>query len=220
GTAGASPRAPSPTPQPSAPLGPAQSLPPQKARGEPADPRSAVSATGWVPYELLPGPPPFVGDNPVSVAYQHVREDPRPPSDLNREVSPDVDAIVLKALAKNRANRYQSAAEMRGDLLRAAAGRPVLATPAMRQGEQPPLPLRGRRPTGPMARVTASGRRASPSALVALPLLGLLAVAALGAGLYLAGRTPQSQVPELIGLTAPQAQTRLSQAKLNGSGKI
>ena len=77
------------------------------------------------------GHPPFVGDSPVSVAYQHVREDPRPPSDINRDVPPDVDAIVLKALAKNPLNRYQSAQEMRADVLRAAAGRPVLATPVM-----------------------------------------------------------------------------------------
>jgi serine/threonine-protein kinase len=95
----------------------------------------------------------------------------------------------------------------------------------LRESQQPALPppparLAGNRHTGTMPRVTAPRRRTSTWAVVALTLLGILAVGALGAGLYLAGRTPQSQVPELIGLTAPQAQSRLSQAKLNGSGKI
>src|SRR6185312_2813445 len=86
-------------------------------------------------FELVVGHPPFVGDSPVSVAYQHVREDPRAPSDINREVPPEIDAIVLKALAKNPLNRYQSAQEMRADALRAVSGRPVLATPVMNEAE-------------------------------------------------------------------------------------
>jgi len=85
-------------------------------------------------YELVCGQPPFVGDSPVSVAYQHVREDAKTPSLINRDVPPAVDAIVLKALAKNPLNRYQSAGEMRADTLRAAAGRPVYAEPV-----QPPV---------------------------------------------------------------------------------
>jgi serine/threonine protein kinase len=116
--------------QTSAVIGTAQYLSPEQARGESVDARSDVYATGCVLYELLCGQPPFVGDSPVSVAYQHVREDARPPSLLNRDVPPAVDAVVLKALAKNPLNRYQSAAEMRADLLRAAAGRPVYADPA------------------------------------------------------------------------------------------
>src|SRR2546423_4450127 len=172
--------------QTSAVIGTAQYLSPEQARGEPVDARSDVYATGCVLYELLTGHPPFVGDNPVSVAYQHVREDPRPPSDSNRDVPPDVDAVVLKALAKNRMNRYQSAAEMRGDLLLAAAGRPVLATPVMREIEPAPLPpppprVIGNRPTGTMARVgTPSRRRTSTWVLVGLSILGILAVIALG----------------------------------------
>ena len=69
----------------------------------------------------------------MSVAYQHVREDAKPPSLSNRDVSPAVDAIVLKALAKNPLNRYQSAGEMRADVLRAAAGRPVYAEPVLQR---------------------------------------------------------------------------------------
>jgi serine/threonine-protein kinase len=211
--------------QTSAVIGTAQYLSPEQARGEPVDARSDVYATGCVLYELLVGQPPFVGDNPVSVAYQHVREDPRPPSDSNREVSPDIDAIVLKALAKNRANRYQSAAEMRGDLLRAAAGRPVLATPVLREADPPPLapqPTRavGNRQTGTMARVNPPRRGPSSAALIALTLLGVLAVAALGVGLYLASKPHLSPVPQLVGLTSAQAQIKLDQAKLNGKSTV
>src|SRR3954469_2874786 len=121
--------------QTSAVIGTAQYLSPEQARGEAVDARSDVYATGCVLFELLCGHPPFVGDSPVSVAYQHVREAPPTPSDVNPDVPPDVDAIVLKALAKNPLNRYQSAQEMRADALRAVSGRPVLATPVMTEAE-------------------------------------------------------------------------------------
>src|SRR5665811_1375945 len=93
--------------QTSAVIGTAQYLSPEQARGESVDARSDVYATGCVLFELLCGHPPFVGDSPVSVAYQHVREEPKAPSVSNRDVSPAIDSIVLKALAKNPLNRYQ-----------------------------------------------------------------------------------------------------------------
>jgi eukaryotic-like serine/threonine-protein kinase len=71
---------------------------------------------------MLTGEPPFVGDSPVAVAYQHVRKDPVPPSQRHDGISPELDAVVLKALAKNPENRYQSAAEMRTDLIRVHSG--------------------------------------------------------------------------------------------------
>jgi serine/threonine-protein kinase len=112
--------------QTAAVIGTAQYLSPEQARGEAVDARSDVYASGCVLFELLTGEPPFTGDSPVAVAYQHVREDPKPPSSLNPQVNPALDAIVLKAMAKNPANRYQSAAEMRGDLVRVLSGqRPV-----------------------------------------------------------------------------------------------
>jgi serine/threonine protein kinase len=121
--------------QTSAVIGTAQYLSPEQARGESVDARSDVYAAGCVLFELVIGHPPFVGDSPVSVAYQHVREEPRVPSSVNREVPPEIDAIVLKALSKNPLNRYQSAQEMRADALRAVSGRPVMATPVMNQAE-------------------------------------------------------------------------------------
>jgi serine/threonine-protein kinase len=90
-------------------------------------------------FELLTGNPPFTGDSPVAVAYQHVREDPALPSSLNPDISPELDAIVLKAMAKNPINRYQSAAEMRADLNRAIAGQTVLAEPVMSADERTTL---------------------------------------------------------------------------------
>jgi len=117
--------------QTAAVIGTAQYLSPEQARGEPVDPRSDVYSTGCLLYELLTGSPPFTGDSPVAVAYQHVREDPIPPSQLNRDISPAIDSIVLKSMAKNPANRYQSAAEMRDDIERALSGAPVQATPVL-----------------------------------------------------------------------------------------
>ena len=117
--------------QTAAVIGTAQYLSPEQARGEVVDARSDVYSTGCLLYELLTGRPPFVGDSPVSVAYQHVREDAVPPSFLVPDIAPSVDAIVMKALAKNALNRYQTAAEMEADIRRALAGRPVLATPVL-----------------------------------------------------------------------------------------
>jgi len=117
--------------QTAAVIGTAQYLSPEQARGEPVDPRSDVYSTGCLLYELLTGSPPFTGDSAVAVAYQHVREDPIPPSQLNSDISPAIDSIVLKAMAKNPANRYQSAADMRDDIERALAGVPVQATPLL-----------------------------------------------------------------------------------------
>ncbi|MDI2132851.1 Stk1 family PASTA domain-containing Ser/Thr kinase [Yinghuangia seranimata] len=113
--------------QTAAVIGTAQYLSPEQARGETVDARSDLYSTGCLLYELLTERPPFVGDSPVAVAYQHVREDPLPPSAYDPEVSPTIDAIVLKSLAKNPDNRYQSADEMRADLERALHGMPVAA---------------------------------------------------------------------------------------------
>jgi eukaryotic-like serine/threonine-protein kinase len=113
--------------QTAAVLGTAQYLSPEQARGEPVDARSDIYSTGCLLFELLTGRPPFVGDSPVSVAYQHVRETPERPSLYNPEVTDDVDAIVAKALTKRIDSRYQSASEMREDIERALAGQSVTA---------------------------------------------------------------------------------------------
>ncbi|MFC5823338.1 Stk1 family PASTA domain-containing Ser/Thr kinase [Nonomuraea insulae] len=106
-------------------IGTAQYLSPEQARGERVDARSDIYSTGCVLYELLTGQPPFTGDSPVAIAYQHVREEPIPPSQIDREIPPWADAIVLKAMAKDPAHRYQNAGEMRADIQRAMSGAPV-----------------------------------------------------------------------------------------------
>ncbi|GIJ38876.1 Stk1 family PASTA domain-containing Ser/Thr kinase [Micromonospora andamanensis] len=203
--------------QTSAVIGTAQYLSPEQARGEAVDARSDVYAAGCVLFELVCGHPPFVGDSPVSVAYQHVREAPPTPSDLNPDVNPAVDAIVLKALSKNPLNRYQSAGEMRADLLRAAAGRPVMATPVMREDETVAMAAAGRPgyPSGGAtqtrqipARVGDPRQRKASSWLIAtFAALGVLAVIALVAALLLNQRDdPQdAPVPTVTGLSQADA---------------
>jgi eukaryotic-like serine/threonine-protein kinase len=108
-------------------IGTAQYLSPEQARGERVDARSDLYSTGCLLYELLTGRPPFTGDSPVAIAYQHVKEAPIPPSQIDPEVPPWADAIVLKSMEKDPADRYQSAGEMRNDIQRALSGAPVAA---------------------------------------------------------------------------------------------
>src|SRR5205814_8609005 len=92
----------------SAVLGTAQYLSPEQARGEVVDSRSDLYSTGCLLYELLTGRPPFVRDRPGSVPYQHVREAPIPPSTLDADVPPPVEAVVMKSLQKRPADRYDT----------------------------------------------------------------------------------------------------------------
>ncbi|MEU4091081.1 Stk1 family PASTA domain-containing Ser/Thr kinase [Streptomyces sp. NPDC026673] len=117
--------------QTAAVIGTAQYLSPEQAKGESVDARSDLYSTGCLLYELLTVRPPFVGDSPVAVAYQHVREEPQPPSVYDPEVTPSMDAIVLKALTKDPDYRYQSADEMRADIEACLDGQPVGATVAL-----------------------------------------------------------------------------------------
>ncbi|MBG0560525.1 Stk1 family PASTA domain-containing Ser/Thr kinase [Actinoplanes aureus] len=219
--------------QTSAVIGTAQYLSPEQARGESVDARSDVYAAGCVLFELVIGHPPFVGDSPVSVAYQHVREDPRTPSSISRDIPPEVDAIVLKALAKNPLNRYQSAQEMRADALRAVSGRPVMATPVMSQAEtvamtgagqwQPQGATTVQRPV-PAAVAPRKPENKSSWVLAALAGLAFLVVVVLGVALALSNRDndntptdPQTvAMPTLVGLTADEAKAELAKVQLTG----
>jgi len=125
--------------QTAAVIGTAQYLSPEQARGDSVDARSDVYSLGCVLYEILTGEPPFTGDSPVSVAYQHVREDPVPPSKRHEGISADLDAVVLKALAKNPDNRYQTAAEMRADLVRVHNGETPEAPKVLTDAERTSL---------------------------------------------------------------------------------
>jgi serine/threonine-protein kinase len=204
--------------QTAAVVGTAQYLSPEQARGEPVDSRSDVYSAGCLLYELLTGRPPFVGDSPVAVAYQHVREPAAPPSDHDTEVTPAVDAIVMKALAKRVEDRYQSAAAMRSDIERYLAGHPVTVAP-------PPPPEPPTTVTDPTAVVAPvplpveeedDDRGTRPGLLIFLALLLLLV---LGLAAYLlpkmfASPNDQVQVPDLSGMTEQKARTALGDAGL------
>jgi serine/threonine-protein kinase len=109
-------------------VGTAQYLSPEQALGRPVDARSDLYSTGCLLYELLAVRPPFTGESPVAVAYQHVQEEPLPPSVYDPGLAPEIDAIVLRALAKDPAYRYQSADEMRADIEAYLDGRAVAAS--------------------------------------------------------------------------------------------
>ncbi len=209
--------------QTAAVVGTAQYLSPEQARGEPVDSRSDVYSAGCLLYELLTGRPPFVGDSPVAVAYQHVREPASPPSDHDDELSPELDAIVMKSLAKRVEDRYQSAAAMRSDIERYLAGHPVHAVP-------PPLPVDDS-PTSvsnPTTVVTPvpppdeafddeDERGTRPGLLIFLALVLLLV---LGLAAYLlpkmfASPNNQVQVPQVVGLSASAARTAIGNANLS-----
>src|SRR5262249_9445762 len=107
-------------------VGTAQYMSPEQARGERVDARSDLYSLGCLLYELLTGRPPFPGDSAVAIAYQHVRQSPAPPSEADSEIPHWADAIVLKAMAKTPADRYQNAAQMRADIRSALSAPPLV----------------------------------------------------------------------------------------------
>jgi len=106
-------------------IGTAQYLSPEQAKGAPVDQTSDLYSVGVVLYELLTGVVPFSGDTPVEIAMKHLSSTPEPPSAKRSEVPRDLDMIVMRALAKDPADRYQSAEEMDADLARVARGASV-----------------------------------------------------------------------------------------------
>jgi len=110
-------------------MGTATYFSPEQAQGYGVDQRSDVYSLGVVLYEMVTGKPPFAGDNPLTIAYKHVREEPVAPRQLNPAIPAAFEAIVLQAMAKDPADRYASAEDLRADLVRYQQGRPVMAAP-------------------------------------------------------------------------------------------
>ncbi len=203
-------------------IGTAQYLSPEQARGETVDARSDVYSTGCLFYELVTGVPPFQGDSPVAVAYQHVRENPVMPSARNPEVPRAVDSIVMKALAKNQLNRYQSAGDMRQDLQRALADQPVSAEAVMTDAERtqfiartPPPPIALRRPDYVPDDGDDHRRTGLIWAAVVVALLLVIGAAAYFiASLGNDSKAKTVAVPSVVGQTENVATNLIRQAKL------
>ena len=203
--------------QTAAVVGTAQYLSPEQARGETVDSRSDVYSAGCLLYELLTGRPPFVGDSPVAVAYQHVREQPRPPSDHDTALPPEVDAIVMKSLAKRVEDRYQSAAAMRNDIERYLAGRPVQAVvpPAPPPDDVPPTSATAVVPlSGAPAAATGDEEETRGPRTWLLVLLGLVVLALVAVGAFFMPRLFDSapdrvEIPNVVGKTEAQARKLL-----------
>jgi serine/threonine-protein kinase len=202
--------------QTAAVIGTAQYLSPEQARGEKVDARSDVYSLGCVLYEILTGEPPFSGDSPVAVAYQHVREDPVAPSQRHPDISPELDAVVLKALAKNPDNRYQTAAEMRSDLVRVHSGEqpeaPKVFTDAERSSLLSATPQDPHRTepidpvVRPQSRYVEQERRGSVGRwLMAVAVLAVLTVIVTIAINMFGGSTRDVQVPDVRGHASADA---------------
>jgi beta-lactam-binding protein with PASTA domain/predicted Ser/Thr protein kinase len=216
--------------QTAAVIGTAQYLSPEQARGEAVDARSDVYAAGCVLFELLTGDPPFTGDTPVAVAYQHVREEPRRPSEVNPSIPSSLDAVVLKALSKNPLNRYQSAAEMRADLVRVRNGQSPMAPLVMSDDERTAMLATSSAPTrrinGRHAPAAADDYddyydetpRRSTGKLIGIVAAVLVALSLVGFFAYqvLSGPpAPQTvEVPPVAGLSENDARTQILAAGL------
>ncbi len=147
-------------------VGTAQYLSPEQARGGEVDPRSDLYSLGIVLYELLTGKTPFDGETPVEIAMKHLSTAPKPPSKLRPDVPPELDMVVMRALAKNPDDRYQSADEMEGDLDRVARGVRVSAT-TMDTATQ--VLRRPGTAAGAAAAATAATMIAPPASAAAVP---------------------------------------------------
>ena len=200
--------------QTAAVIGTAQYLSPEQARGENVDARSDVYSLGCVLYEILTGEPPFTGDSPVAVAYQHVREDPIPPSQRHEGISADLDAVVLKALAKNPDNRYQTAAEMRADLVRVHNGEtpeaPKVFTAADRSsmlaaGGNQPGPRTDPLPRQPLRHIDDRNGGSVGRWIVAVVALTVLTIVVVIAFNTFGGTTRDVQVPDMRGQVSADA---------------
>ncbi len=201
-------------------LGTATYFSPEQAQGFALDGRSDVYALGVVLYEMVTGTAPFVAASPVSVAYKHVREEPVPPSSIVRDVPRAMDHIILTAMAKDVGARYQSAQDLRTDLLRFERGRPLAGVPVTAVATE--LPTVVAAPAVALApRTVAStyparphpSRRWGPIVAVGIALamlLALIVVLLVQSGFGGGGSSsPSVDVPAVTGIQYGQAEAAL-----------
>ncbi|ANS24791.1 Serine/threonine-protein kinase PknB [Rhodococcus opacus] len=215
----------SPMTQTAAVIGTAQYLSPEQARGEQVDARSDVYSLGCVLFEILTGEPPFKGDSPVAVAYQHVREDPQTPSVVNPDIPRELDSVILKAMSKNPANRYQTAADMRSDLVRVLGGQRPSAPMVMSDEDRTTILgavdsgagnyRRPQSPTPATASKTDGGepdKKKNPMRVALMALGALIVVGIVGAFLWSVGpgsKADQVTMPDVTNQAADDAETTL-----------
>jgi eukaryotic-like serine/threonine-protein kinase len=203
-------------------IGTAQYLSPEQGRGEAADVRSDLYSAGCLLYELLVGEPPFVGDSMVSIIFQHISEPATRPSAANSDISADIDAIVMKALAKDPADRYQSAAEMKADVDNVLGGRPPAATTLFPASiiEQSPMPANYEGSTDRHSVKTSTVGRPRASRLIASVIAVLLVVAGASAFAIYQPERPEAaavtttEVPAVLGLGRVGVESLLRNADL------
>ena len=191
-------------------LGTAQYLAPEQAKGYPVDERSDLYSVGVVLYEMLTGTVPFKGDSAVTVALKHVNEVPREPSELVPGMPYALNQIVLKAMAKDPADRYQSASEFARDLRAAKEGGPVQAAAFDAGGER--TRVMGAAAAGMTAAGTTSvldqpltpRRKKSKWPLVLIILL-LAIIAAVAVALWWTMSGNKVEVPGVVGLSRAAA---------------
>ncbi|HVJ95557.1 MAG TPA: Stk1 family PASTA domain-containing Ser/Thr kinase [Acidimicrobiia bacterium] len=215
-------------------MGTATYFSPEQAQGLPVDGRSDVYALGVVLYEMVTGVAPFTGDSPVSVAYKHVREDAVPAAQRNPEIPADLNTIISTAMAKNADQRYQTADDMRADLLRFRRGRPLAAAPVTALVSEVPTTATAAA-TGAYAATMATpavddrgravdgaqypAKKKNTALIWVLTVLALIAVIA--AIIFIAGNQGSSQaqvtVPDVVGMTVDDAKAALEDAKLKAT---
>lgn len=193
-------------------LGTAQYVSPEQAQGRPLTAASDLYSLGIVLYELLTGSPPFAGETPVAVALKQVHDAPAPLRQLRPDLSPALEAVIMRALVKDPRGRYATADEMRQDLRRAAQGEAPAAAPTPGIGDTTVMPEVRATPAAGTPQVRRAPepprRRAAWPWIVAVVLLlgvGIAAAAALG---LLGPRTVQ--VRDLTGMTLEEATTSLA----------
>jgi beta-lactam-binding protein with PASTA domain/tRNA A-37 threonylcarbamoyl transferase component Bud32 len=215
-------------------MGTAAYFSPEQAEGKGVDSRSDIYSLGVVLYEMAVGRPPFTGDSPVAVASKHVRDQPVLPRQANPAVPPALEAVIMKAMAKNPDDRYGSAEELRADLLRFADGRPVeagdpgLTSVMTAVGATEAIPMTTGRtmavpPAGPPTDQEDLERKKRTRNLIILLIVLLVALAVIAYFLLrsLGVFGNNVTVPDVVGLTAGQATQTLHNDNLTvGSSTV